>query len=326
MTKFDETKIFKRPKQFPRICPNSIDLLVHYNTLHFTSVLFNMVINLICHDVTVSRSLFADDVNLWFFDESRPRVVSQMNRALGAMHSNADMLLLRFAVQKCKVLWFFGDEHDPGPDDDASGVDESKDAQSTLIHMGGVPLSIERNLRFLGVYFDQKLSFAYHIDQLMTKCNQRMWMIKQYCKYFSRRDVLEMYHLWIRSLLDYACVVYNMAAERDLTKIDSFQRKCLRVLLHSGQLCSGTTIEVETGFCPLDIRRQQLGSAYAIKRLSLDSGVAIRECIQQARTRITSVRRNDMSCMTKVFYMMTDSRYPLRCDATTFADDAEVRH
>ena len=83
-------------------------------------VLFNMVINLICHDVTVSKSLFADDVNLWFFDESRPRVVSEMNRALGAMHSNADMLLLRFAVQKCKVLWFFDDEHDPGPDDDAS--------------------------------------------------------------------------------------------------------------------------------------------------------------------------------------------------------------
>lgn len=293
-------------------------------------VLFNLVINLICEDVTVCKSLFADDVNLWCFDVDRPTIVRSMNAALQIMMSNASTLLLKFAVHKCKAMWFFCEDEPSDEEEKDRAYGNALQPSTWALHMNGVSLPVEKHLRFLGIEFDKSLSFKDHISTMMKKCNQRLWMIKRYSPWFTRTDLLEMYHLWIRSLLDYGCLVYNMASERLLHAVDQFQSKCLRVLLQSGQLCSGAMIEVETGFCPLDIRRQQLAMSYIVKRLALKSGDTVRQCIQDALVLSTdsrNVKRNDSSCLVKVLYRMQDSRHSFdlsRETMETIADESTV--
>ena len=75
-------------------------------------------------------------------------------------------------------------------------------------------IKVVREARFLGVIFDQKLSFIPHLKALKSKCLKALDIIKVVANQEWGADksvLLNLYRSLIRSKLDYGCIVYGSA-------------------------------------------------------------------------------------------------------------------
>ena len=78
----------------------------------------------------------------------------------------------------------------------------------------GKKIRVVRETKFLGVTFDQKLSFIPYLKTLKTKCTKALDIIKVVANQEWGADktvLLNLYRSLIRSKLDYGCIVYGYA-------------------------------------------------------------------------------------------------------------------
>ena len=81
-----------------------------------------------------------------------------------------------------------------------------------------------RETRFLGLVFDQKLSFIPHLKALKTKCLKALDIIKVVANQEWGADksvLLKLYRSLVRSKLDYGCVVYGSARPSYIKMLDT---------------------------------------------------------------------------------------------------------
>jgi ribonuclease HI len=133
------------------------------------------------------------------------------------------------------------------------------------IHLDGGTISIENEVKFLGIIFDRKLSFRPHILHLRKKCQRSLNILKVLSNTSwgaDRSSLLKIYHAVIRSKLDYGCVVYGSTRKTYLQKLNTVHHTALR-------LCSGAfrtspieSLYVDCCEAPLDLRRKILTLNY----------------------------------------------------------------
>jgi ribonuclease HI len=120
-------------------------------------------------------------------------------------------------------------------------------------------------VNFLGVIFDNKLSFLPHVLHLRKKCERTLNILKVLSNTSwgaDRTSLLKIYHAVIRSKLDYGCAVYGSARKSVLQKLNTIHHSALR-------LCSGAfrtspidSLYVDCNEAPLQIRRDILSIHY----------------------------------------------------------------
>lgn len=80
----------------------------------------------------------------------------------------------------------------------------------------------------LGVIFDPKLSFTDHIDSISSRASSRLGMIKRWTKEFNDPFVAKtLYVSLVRSILEYACPIWNPSYACHINKLESVQRQFL---------------------------------------------------------------------------------------------------
>lgn len=80
----------------------------------------------------------------------------------------------------------------------------------------------------LGVIFDSKLTFIDHIDSITSRASSRLGMIKRWTKEFNDPYVAKcLYVSLVRSILEYACPIWNPSYACHVNKIESVQRQFL---------------------------------------------------------------------------------------------------
>lgn len=80
----------------------------------------------------------------------------------------------------------------------------------------------------LGVLFDQKLSFSAHIESMVSRAYSRLGFMKRICANFDDVYCLKyVYFSLVRSVLEYASVVWNPGYAVNSERIESIQKKFL---------------------------------------------------------------------------------------------------
>lgn len=80
----------------------------------------------------------------------------------------------------------------------------------------------------LGVIFDSKLTFTDHIDSITSRASSRLGMIKRWTKEFHDPYVAKcLFVSLVRSILEYACPIWNPSYACHVNKIESVQRQFL---------------------------------------------------------------------------------------------------
>ena len=129
-------------------------------------------------------------------------------------------------------------------------------------------LPVEEQVKFLGLFFDKKLSFTPHIKYMKDKCRKALQLLRVISSKDwggDRTTLLKIYRSHIRSKLDYGCIVYGSARRSYLAVLDPIANQGLR-------LCSGAfrtspieSLQVETGEPSLETRRLKLSLQYYMK-------------------------------------------------------------
>lgn len=88
------------------------------------------------------------------------------------------------------------------------------------------------HFKFLGLIWDNKLTWKNHIAQLKADCNKKIgllrsitaqdWGADQHC-------LMKIYRMLIRSKIDYGAIVYNSACQSNLKLLDPIANEALRI-------------------------------------------------------------------------------------------------
>lgn len=97
----------------------------------------------------------------------------------------------------------------------------------------------------LGVLLDVKLSFNKHIDYIINKANRTWGMIRRYACEFSDPYVIKsLYVSFVRTLLEYASVVWCPYYEVNINRVEAVQKRFLRFALRGLPWSDVTTLPI----------------------------------------------------------------------------------
>ena len=145
----------------------------------------------------------------------------------------------------------------------------------------GKNIKVVRETRFLGVIFDQKLSFLPHLKTLKTKCLKALDIIRVVSNQEWGADksvLMKLYRSLVRSKLDYGCIVYGSARPSYLKMLNTIHHQGLRLALGAFRTSPVESLYVEAGELPLEHRRIKLSLQYVTKLKSTPSNPAF-DCV-----------------------------------------------
>jgi len=132
--------------------------------------------------------------------------------------------------------------------------------------LSGTLIPVVEQIKFLGVIFDNKLTFLPHICYLKEKCAKALNLLRVVAHTSWGADqhtLLHLYRSLVRSKLDNGSVVYGSARELYLRILDPIQNHALRLCLGAFRTSPASSMCVQANEPPLYIRRKML-SIYTV--------------------------------------------------------------
>ena len=124
------------------------------------------------------------------------------------------------------------------------------------------------DVKFLGMTFDSKLTWAKHIDDLKGKVKKSFNLLKVVSGFewgADKKSLLRLYDALCRSKLDYACQIYSSACNSKLNELDTVHNTGLRIVSGAFRTSPVESLYVDTNQLPLDLRREELGLRYLMR-------------------------------------------------------------
>ena len=134
--------------------------------------------------------------------------------------------------------------------------------------MNGNTLDRVEEVKLVGVWITTFLNWDKNTHKMCKKAYARMTMLTK-LKYVGTPvyDLLDIYNLYIRSVLEYCCVVWHSTLTlQQSTDIENVQKLCLKIILGSEY----TSYENALEFCQLErlnIRREARCLKFGLKSL-----------------------------------------------------------
>ena len=219
-------------------------------------ILFLIMINDIAPP-DVKTSLYADDTAVWEGHKNTKFLVSKMQNAVKYIENWSRNWGLKVSTEKTKLVLF-----------------TKKKKLKIDIKYKGESLVVEKQAKFLGLIFDEKLTWNKHIEYLLTKCRKRINILKVLAGTSwgaNKESVLLLYKTIILSCLDYGSEAYDTATNSKLKKLEVIQNQCLRIATGAIKCTPISALEVDCGILPLHLRRKLLQSKAAIKYLNFEN-------------------------------------------------------
>ena len=220
--------------------------------------LFSIKINNIVKSVQQGSdcSLFVDDFGLYAAGSTYPGVQRRLQLCVDKIQQWAEENGFTFSTTKTQCIHFHN-FHKLFPDPE--------------IHVGKTTIPAVKEARFLGIVFDQKLTFVSHIKQLKASCLKALNVIRVVAHTdwgADKKTLLHLYRALVRSKLDYGCVVYGSARKSYLKMLDPIHHQGLRLCLGAFRTTPIYSLYAEAGEPPLSTRRLKLSLNYYIKLYS----------------------------------------------------------
>ena len=122
-------------------------------------------------------------------------------------------------------------------------------------------------VKFWGMIFDSKLTWAKHIDDLKLKVKKSLNLLKVISGFdwVQTRYLLLIYDALCRSKLDYGCQIYSLARKSNLDALNVVHNMGLRICSGSFRTSPVESLYLDTHQLPLDLRHEELGLCYLMR-------------------------------------------------------------
>ena len=219
---------------------------------------FSVAINKIVEAVIppVSCSLFVDDFALYCTSYDALTACKYLQKSIDAVCRWANENGFRFSPSKTIAVRFTRCRR--------------QEVVPTLTLNGNI-LPYEKEVKFLGMIFDSKLTWSTHIDTLKVKVKKSLNILKVVSGFnwgADKKSLLRLYDSLCRSKLDYGCQIYSSACGSKLKELDIVHNMGLRICSGAFQTSPVERLYVDCNELPLDLRREELGLRYIMRMKS----------------------------------------------------------
>ena len=201
-------------------------------------VLFSIFIN----DIPIHRDktnkayclLFADDLVTLGCYKKPGHILQLIDRYLKDMEIWLNNWRLKMSAHKCSYSIF-------------TKANASENIELKLFES---LIPYEKHPRFLGIKFDDKLTFVPHIEELKTKCIKRLNIIKIISHKSWMLDdstLMSTYYALVRSVIDYVFFAIGIIAESNIMILQRIQNRALKTIFKPPPLTNLAKLEVEKG-------------------------------------------------------------------------------
>ena len=205
-------------------------------------LLFLIFINDITHVISKCKiRLFADDTCL-FIEIDDPTVQAEdLNNDLEKLNQWAELWHVSFSPPKTEELLISRKRtqiaHPP-------------------IYLGGTVIKQVPQHKHLGLTISSNLTWNYHITEIMDKANRRLGILRSLKYKLNRLSLERIYFSFIRPILEYGDIIWDMAPKELLNQLESIQLNAARIVVGATARSSTEGLYQETSWEPLEKRRE----------------------------------------------------------------------
>ena len=192
-------------------------------------------------------SIFADDIALWIVENDYNKAIKLLNEDLERIYIWCQKWRFDLSIEKCISTVFT-----------KSCKTRENFIRTRPIKVNGIRLEVDLNPRFLGLWFDSRLTWNYHFSKIKETVERKLGMLKRVAqpnRGGTRSALLVLYKSFILPSIDYGSAIYGSGSKTSLKKLDILQNKCLRFVTRALPWTNKTVLEAETGVMPLEERR-----------------------------------------------------------------------
>ena len=216
---------------------------------------FAVAINSIVESVSppVKASLFVDDLAIYVTSYDAVSACNYLQKSINAVSKWADDNGFRFSTSKTVAVRF-----------------SRSTRQETIpnLKLKDSLIPYEKEVKFLGMIFDSKLTWSSHIDSLKIKVKKSLNILKVVSGFSwgaDKRSLLRLYDSLCQSKLEYGCQIYSSACKSKLKELDVVHHTGLRICSGAFKTSPAESLYIDTEELPLDLRREELGLRYMFK-------------------------------------------------------------
>ena len=204
----------------------------------------------------VLKALFADDLSV--FIECNDPITGEtlLQQAADNIHNWSLKNGLSISSQKSTAIHF---------------CKKYKCSRTLSINMNNNQIPSKNTIKYLGITFDNKLTWTPHIQNLKKNCSIKINLLKKlaHTNYGSDKTILlKIYRTLIRSKLDYGSSLYASASISTLNSLNTIHNSSIRIALGAFRTTPTTSLLSEASEPPLDIRRQHVSAISTLNILS----------------------------------------------------------
>ncbi|CAG7727507.1 unnamed protein product [Allacma fusca] len=163
----------------------------------------------------VCYSLFADDLAMYIRSSSLAYIEKILQKTINELEKWASSKGLQFSPDKTKLINFHRKQNSPPP---------------INITLYGQQIQNVTTHKFLGLHFDQQLTWKIHLQHTKKKSTISLNLLKKISgtKWGAdRKSMLRIYSSHVQSIFDYGAIIYSTASKTDLNKLNSVQNQAL---------------------------------------------------------------------------------------------------
>lgn len=184
---------------------------------------------------------------------------SSLQKTTDDLHKWASSNGLSFSSHKTKAITFSSKRKTPPP---------------CTIKLNNSLIQTSHNIKILGMTLDRRLSWKEHVENLKTKSQNSLNILKMtaHTKWGGSRDCLKnLYSSLTLSKLDYGSIIYDSAKPNLLQKLNTVQNTALRLISGAMYTSPIASLHAESNIPPLQYRRKFLTLKYLAKITSKPS-------------------------------------------------------
>ena len=226
-----------------------------------SSTLFLMMINDIkVASPDISLSLYADDSAIYTSGRGTKRMINSLQKSLKLIEEWCEIWGFKLSASKTTCVVFYRRT--------------KYNTYKPKLRINGQEISIKSEVKFLGLNFDYRLTWQIHIEHIIAKCKKRLNLmrnLKGTTWGATMPALLTIYKALIRSVIEYADIVYDSAAKTVTKRLDSIQYQALLICSSAMRGTSLLALQNECGEMPLHLMRERHKLITAAKIKSVEN-------------------------------------------------------
>ena len=182
----------------------------------------------------ISVDLYADDTTLYFTALDRNTLETELQRALDLVLTWCLENGMLINTEKTKLMLI------------ASRQKRNSLLDNDLkITFNNTDLKNSSNEKILGVHVDQNFVWNNHFQHVSKKISSYLWLLSQNRTYLNVQHRFLYYNAYIKSHIEYCCIVWRNSCNFNAYKIEKLQRRACKLILGND-------------YTTLDLARKQL--------------------------------------------------------------------